>query len=639
MVQIKIYPSKHKIQLVNESKFDTDLNIPLSYINLDYTKYNIEKSIHSDFLKSDTNKNIMMTPILPNQIIEDIDRMTFNKFEESVDGKKLYKKIGSNYQFIPPYEFIPNKFSYEVTVKKNMVYNSSTNYNINIGCLDSVINFELSSKLSEIFVDPKQGRLMPLNVSINENKKTLTSLTDMSFDDADFLFMQTYDGKYLDYNYENEAGIENFLDNNINVWVGCDDHYLYRQQEDDLGYLSFNSAGAFKEFELKRPCLTTQNKVFCDTYFNMNRTVFKSSANKKFYNIFTESLSPVLIIEHVGRGFEVISHNDVLNDPYKHKDLIYEVVMYIHLLSYKKSKRVNEWITYTVPDYEVVNNSLYEKTNFSSHISLSELFPMSPEDYSIFQINIYDNNSELPITDDDLTNTIDNIVFTDIINGRAVFKMTNKESNKNLYTEVDKPVGWVSVYKDGKIYYMEEILYYIESDITNKLFVIEEDNSLNIKLYPFKSSKHNINSKVDISATISEIKTDVNGIMRIINESYTFFYNKETLSLEFIFKDNFEEEADDNKVKLFDLHIYQSVDNVFLTDMRQLGGGLRKDAKDDYDLLDIGHINGRPYRKGNTLIITMPKKYEQYKDKILEVLEKYKIGEDYPIIFFEDKDE
>jgi hypothetical protein len=72
--------------------------------------------------------------------------------------------------------------------------------------------------------------------------------------------------------------------------------------------------------------------------------------------------------------------------------------------------------------------------------------------------------------------------------------------------------------------------------------------------------------------------------------------------------------------------------------MRQLGGGLRKDAKDDYDLLDIGHINGRPYRQGNTLIITMPKKYEPYKDRILEALEKYKVGEDYPVIFFEDKE-
>jgi hypothetical protein len=72
--------------------------------------------------------------------------------------------------------------------------------------------------------------------------------------------------------------------------------------------------------------------------------------------------------------------------------------------------------------------------------------------------------------------------------------------------------------------------------------------------------------------------------------------------------------------------------------MRQLGGGLIEEAKDDYDLLDIGHSNGRPYRKSNTLIITMPKKYEQYKDKILQALDKYKVGEDYPVLFFEDEE-
>jgi hypothetical protein len=72
--------------------------------------------------------------------------------------------------------------------------------------------------------------------------------------------------------------------------------------------------------------------------------------------------------------------------------------------------------------------------------------------------------------------------------------------------------------------------------------------------------------------------------------------------------------------------------------MRQLGGGLVEDTIDDFELLDIGHINGRPYRKGNTLIVTLPKKYEPYKDMILNAINKYKVGEDYPIVFFEDEE-
>ena len=649
MVQIKIYPSKHKIQLINESKFDTDLNIPLSYINLDYTKYNITKEIHPDFLKADTNKNITMTPILPNELIEDIDRMVFNKFEESVDPRRLYKKIGANYYYTPMYEFIPNKFSYSVTIKKNMAYNSINRYNINIGCLDQTEDYSLCSKLSKIFVDPKASNLVPVNISINNNKKALESLINMSYDEADFLFMKTHDGQWLDEEHTNDAGISGFLDSNVNVWVGCDDHYLYRI-ESDLGYSSFNTLGSYQEFKIKRPILTTNNAVTANAFFDLNKTDFRSSINKKLYNIFEDSSSPVLIIEHVGRGFEIISHNDVIDNPEKHKDLIFEVMMYVFLMSYKKSKKVDEWISYTVPNYEVVNNSLYEKTNFASHKSLVDLFDLAPENYSIYQIDIYDNNSELPIPDDDLTSTIDNITYTDVINNRIIFKMNNKDS-VNLYTEVEKPVGWVSIYKDGKIYYVEQILYYIESDISNKLFLTEEstpaadvstlsdeDVTLKIKLYPFKSSKYNINSKIDSNLVITNIKTNVNGIMRIINEDYIIYYDKETLSLDYMYEDEFEKENNPKKIEIFKLTIRQSTDDVFLTDMRQLGGGLRKDIKDDYDLLDIGHIDGRPYRKGNTLIITMPKKYESHKDKILEVLDKYKVGEDYSIVFFEDKD-
>ena len=69
MVHIKIYPSKHEIKLVNESRIDTDLNVPLSFINLDYNEYNIRAKIEKDFLKSSANDCYVYTPIIPNQEI------------------------------------------------------------------------------------------------------------------------------------------------------------------------------------------------------------------------------------------------------------------------------------------------------------------------------------------------------------------------------------------------------------------------------------------------------------------------------------------------------------------------------------------------------------------------------------------
>ena len=637
MAQIKIYPSNHKIELINESTFDTDLNIPLSYINLDYTKYKLDKIINPDFKKSDTNKNITMTPILPGQVIDNKNTFVFNKFEELVNPYDYFKNVNDKTYYIPPYEFTPNLFSYEATIKKNMVYNSSNRYNINIGCIDDSDSLDLSSRLSKILTNPEDRQLVPQGLSINENKQYLTSFIDMSFTEADFVFVESFDGYYLDKEKTNELVIDNFLNKNVNVWVSCEEHYLYKYKDDDLGYLTFNVSGAYNEFEFKRTMLTKNTKVLSSHYFNMRRSEFSSTVNKLFYNIFTEALSPVLIIEHVGKGFEIISHSDVLKNPEQYKDLIFEVMMYVYLISYKRSRRVSEWISYTVPDYEVINNNLYTKTSFSSHITLNELFNIEQGDYSIFQIDVYDNNKELPMPQEGLVSTIDNIEFVNVRNNRLVFKMNNKDSF-NTYTEVDKPIGWVSIYKDGKIYYTDQLLYYIESDITNKVFVIEKDNSLIVKLYPFKSSKYNLNLKVDKQLEIPNIKTDVNGITRIVNEIYTVYYDLNSDNIAYCYQDSFDE-SDDSKIKLLDIDIYQDVDNVYLTDMRQLGGGLRTDVKADYDLLDIGHVDGRPYREANTLIITMPKKYESHKQQILDALDKYKVGESYSVIFFEDNED
>jgi hypothetical protein len=442
--------------------------------------------------------------------------------------------------------------------------------------------------------------------------------------------METFDGQYLDSDKTNEVNIDTFLNDNINVWIGCDEHYYYKYKNDDLGYQTFNSIGSYKSFELKQSLLSTDKNITSNVYFNLNRASYWNQEGKNIYNIFTSELSPVLIIEHIGKGFEIISHNDVLKDPYTHRNLIYEVMMYVYLISYKRSHKVEEWITYNSPDYEVFNNTLYSKNNFTSHSTLNELVNMTASDYSVYKINCYDANTELPMDVNNLK--YPSIDCTDILNNRLVFKM--EEADDNGYTEIDKPTNWISIYKDGKIYYIDKLYYYIESDISNKLFIVEDGYDLKIKLYPFKSSKYNLNILTDMTLTIKNIKTDVNGVNRVINENYIIYI--ENNMLEYSIADDYID--DNNKIKLVELKISQDINNTYLCDMRQLGGGLPSDVKDDYDMLDIGHIDGRPYRKSNTLIVKMPKKYEQYKDKITEAINKYKVGEDYLVLFFEDSE-
>lgn len=70
--------------------------------------------------------------------------------------------------------------------------------------------------------------------------------------------------------------------------------------------------------------------------------------------------------------------------------------------------------------------------------------------------------------------------------------------------------------------------------------------------------------------------------------------------------------------------------------MRQRGGGLPESEKDNYNCFDIGHIYGRPYRKGGSTIITLPKKLEPHKEMIMETVKQYCVAEEYPIIIFKE---
>ena len=73
---MKIYPSKHNIKVITDKHIDTKTNIPLSYIDMDYTKYNISKAISENFTIE--SKSI----ILPGDSIEDLSTKIFDENEE-----------------------------------------------------------------------------------------------------------------------------------------------------------------------------------------------------------------------------------------------------------------------------------------------------------------------------------------------------------------------------------------------------------------------------------------------------------------------------------------------------------------------------------------------------------------------------
>ena len=90
---------------------------------------------------------------------------------------------------------------------------------------------------------------------------------------------------------------------------------------------------------------------------------------------------------------------------------------------------------------------------------------------------------------------------------------------------------------------------------------------------------------------------------------------------------------------MFVVNISQNTDLTTVYDMRKLGGGLPEDMEDNYELMDIGHINGRPFRPNSTVVFTLPKKFKQHEELIRNAIFKYISAEEYPVIFFENEED
>lgn len=87
---MKIFPSTHKIKSVTDSHIDLDLNIPLAHIQLDYSKYSINKN-----MKEIASKDIK-EPVLVNQKFDNPKTLLFNKFNESVNMDNLLTRVGNS---------------------------------------------------------------------------------------------------------------------------------------------------------------------------------------------------------------------------------------------------------------------------------------------------------------------------------------------------------------------------------------------------------------------------------------------------------------------------------------------------------------------------------------------------------------
>lgn len=616
---MKIYPCKHKIKSIPTSKIDTDLNIPLAYIDIDYTKYNISKIVDPNF---STNKK---TILYPEQEFDNKNFLLFNEFEETVNDDGLFILRNGKYKFYPSntIKFSPKYFLWKATVKKNFKYSISNNYNIKIACSN---NTDLNRNLITTFMNPsKRNMLVYNNIKINSDNIVYNVFEDDG-PDTDFMFIKTHNCKHYDIDNTKEINIYNFLSEHINLWLGCESA---RAINDSFEILT---STVMNKFSVASPIVSNNASIVTNHYFDLSMITPPSGVT--IHNIFNSTLVPVLILEYSNAGFVIISSYDILDNPVENEGFMYEIMMYVYCNTYMSTPYIKDWITYDIPNYEVKNGVYTTKTSFVSNTSVSNILNLNGA-YELVKVDISDcDDVRILDTGNDLNNTNGNIKYIGQNNGKPIFAI---DGTLDGYTEPKKPVGWKSIYSNGYIYYIEKLYSFIEEDITDKIVLLESENDLIVKLYSFKSSSLNINKQADTTIKIPFIKTDGELIQRIRESEYVIFYNKITSGIKYCFLEDYKDS--DDYIKLFNVLVEQTNDAISVYDMRQLGGGLSEDEPDNFELLDIGHINGRPYRIAGSLVLTMPTKYKPYEEQILKAINKYRTAEDYIAVFFEDKED
>lgn len=617
---MKIFPSTHKIKSITESHIDLDLNIPLARIELDYSKYAIDKKMY-DIANTDIKREVLI-----NEEFDSPSIKLFNKYNEAVNMDNLLTRVGSKYYYRPKdmILFEPQKFIYNATIKRNIQYKIANKYNINIACVDDPDSLDLSKRIAIGFSNPASREIVPPNISINNNRIDAQAFSDMSIKDCDVLFIESPDGKNYDDSLKPiEIDKEIFLNNNTAVWIASDFNLLYPHE----------NASSKQEYKFKSPYLNSKMSILSDAYFDLRG--LPNNPNVIYHNIFEGIFCPILIVEHIGRGYEIISHSSILKDIQNNIQAMYEIIMFCYLNSYLNTGDLKQWICSQVPDYQIESNKLVSKKYFVSDIDLYKYFNLKVDEMILYGVSIKDgyssNTPDMPEVD--LFEYSSSIRFIGQSGGRLMFDKID-DSSSNYMIEPEKPIGWISIYDGTNIIYLKELHYRIETDMSSKVYTIIDENNLNVKILAFKSTSIGVDTQMPFDIIIPFIKTEVNNIERIKEAEYVFYINIENQDIDFMYKEDFKET--ETLIALFDIRVYQTPDAVKVIDMRQLGGGLSEEAPDNYNLMDIGHIEGRPYRAAGSLVFTLPKKYEEYEEKIYKAINKYIGASELAVIFFED---
>lgn len=579
---MKIYPSFHNVRETDKVQ---PKDIPLSYISNDHIETEIV--VAKEPIASQGNKT---SSAMPYESFDSADAYLFDEHGERIHSATMMQRVGDEYLFVPQnaIEFSPTRFSFNVLVKKDMTFYNDKNYNIKVACVDG--ESVLSERLISIFGDAPRRGLSPLNVSINNQDVSIESLHNSSFEENDFVFIESNDG--IHYGGSNEKiEFDAILDSHTNIWLSVKE-FGDMIEDTDKEEFELGSAYVYRDIVYKIPSY--------GKHFNMEIT------NEDFPDTEYEYLNqfngecPILLLEKQNKGYILVAHESFFKDVAQNVRLIYEILIGTFLNAYYRTPEKNIWITDSVVDYIALKESRFGMNH--ERVTLDEMLynvdcDIGPEH---MLLEVWTSSPE--------------VIFQGITKDNVLLF-----AKVGLSRDPRKEEDFISVYttKQTVMHYKKQSINKMETDL--EVVPIYEETGNYISIQPYRSTSLKIFSKEEQLLRVPEEHLEYilcckDSIFKLVPAR---FYNPLTDGLKMA------------TVKVIQNRVVKNYD------MRILGGGLPEDCEPNFNMLDIGHIEGRPYRIGSAMIITLPKRLEPYKELIEKTVQQHISSGDYPIILFE----
>lgn len=620
---MKIYPNKANIIATKEINHNTD--IPLSYINTSATDYDVNVVINENFKLKQTKEIFPYDVLSKNTLCLFDDKNNQIPYEDLI---KNFKRDEDNYIYIPygSQSFFPHRFKYDVIAKKNMKYSLNKIYNIKMLIANNPI---LANNFMPICGDAPSRLAAPSNVLINNGDLAISSITNNNIKDVDFAMITLKDQNTIieyvnDKPQEVNLNIYNLMDINfINLIAVMKEDLAINDPDNSIvnENVTLKYSEDIEEYSLKNSTIYTDLKIETKYYFSIPA----NTETKRYHSIFlNKNKTPILIEEVIGKGFIIYISESFINQSINYFKLIYEILMKVYLMSYLIVKDQEDWISDVIPDYIINNNKLIKKDKFISNLEVHQMFNMNSEDINIYNVEI--NKEKYPFVE-----------FAEMYNNYITFKKNTDGDNKK-FSDPIKPKDAISIYTTKQnIIYFDKFIFSIDDDIEDCVSIQREDDLINVILKTFKHSSSGIYVKYPPEPIIINLIKVINNKEEQITNTDFYLICKENESASFfeiVTSESYDKDTHGDI--LLTIEVRQNSSKKVIYDMRKKGGGLPLDSKDDFNCFDIGHVYGRPYRKAGTLVITLPKRLEIYKDIIENTIKQYSVAEDYPVIFFKE---